>query len=832
MEVTMFRNFTILSLVLLFSFSLFSQDKVAQKKLSLGKTLTTHSMMKSGAGQKDKLETLFPVLPSSNSYAGGNYACWAPTCYRKYERCVYLISAAEIHALGIPSGVAVNEILWTYYYNGGGTTNAAGTMKIYLQNTTDLTFNKSTSWATIISPMTLVDNNAAWTFPTADYSKDEVFSLPTAFTYTGGGIYVAFDLQNNSGVSTTYFQSPNITDVIPGTNTIACEYGQSASTVPATLGSTNGMYRAETYLGFNVANDLSVDQIYTYGKLPVPYATPHQIIAAVGNNGNSTKTNFNVTLNITGANTYSETVNVASLQNGYYTDITFSNWTPANQGTNTITVSVPADDINLNNTKTVTQLITYNTYTYAYGPFPPTPDGGVGFTGTTGDFVAKFHSASASSVNQIVVNFDVGGQPFNVGIWNANGTGGIPGTLLWQSASLTSTAGVFTVPVSPAVAVSGDFYVGVRQTGTANVSFAYQVESPVRSSTFYFTSPTGGTTWNDFAPGNDFRFMIEPRLAIANDVGVSAIGNPVGGSIHHMNEGSFVPTATVSNYGFNAQTSLSVTMTIRDASNAVVYTNTKSIASIASGVSTPVTFDPTSFTPTAQTYTASCTTNLAADADHTNDLVSASFTYSYWTLDLGALVEAMWVAGNGTQMISAPLITAELHDGTTFALVESKTATLSVDGVASFNFVTPIDATPYYIVVKSPTTLETWSATAVSFTNRSLSYDFASAVTQAYTDGSLAPLALHGSWYCIYSGDVNHDGFITNDDFTGVDNDASVGDWHVENDVNGDGFVTNDDFTFIDNNASVGLARQVPPGAPSHLATRPVKNHVQRSSVN
>jgi hypothetical protein len=299
-----------------------------------------------------------------------------------------------------------------------------------------------------------------------------------------------------------------------------------------------------------------------------------------------------------------------------------------------------------------------------------------------------------------------------------------------------------------------------------------------------------------------------------------------------MNEGSFVPTATVSNYGFNAQTSLSVTMTIRDASNAVVYTNTKSIASIASGVSTPVTFDPTSFTPTAQTYTASCTTNLAADADHTNDLVSASFTYSYWTLDLGALVEAMWVAGNGTQMISAPLITAELHDGTTFALVESKTATLSVDGVASFNFVTPIDATPYYIVVKSPTTLETWSATAVSFTNRSLSYDFASAVTQAYTDGSLAPLALHGSWYCIYSGDVNHDGFITNDDFTGVDNDASVGDWHVENDVNGDGFVTNDDFTFIDNNASVGLARQVPPGAPSHLATRPVKNHVQRSSVN
>jgi hypothetical protein len=201
------------------------------------------------------------------------------------------------------------------------------------------------------------------------------------------------------------------------------------------------------------------------------------------------------------------------------------------------------------------------------------------------------------------------------------------------------------------------------------------------------------------------------------------------------------------------------------------------------------------------------------------------------TLNLTAFFEAMYVAG-GTAMPNPAPVTVSLYNASTFALVESKTGTLDVNGVGSFLFTSAVNGTSYFIQVKSPTSLETWSATGVSFTGGALSYNFTTALGKAYTDGSLPPQSLQGSKYCIYSGDVNHDGFITNDDFTGVDNDASVGDWHVENDVNGDGFVTNDDFTFIDNNASVGLARQVPPGAPSHLATRPVKNHVQRSSVN
>jgi hypothetical protein len=227
------------------------------------------------------------------------------------------------------------------------------------------------------------------------------------------------------------------------------------------------------------------------------------------------------------------------------------------------------------------------------------------------------------------------------------------------------------------------------------------------------------------------------------------------------------------------------------------------------------------FSPVSRNYS-----NLKSDINTQNYSAFPSLS-----LNLTALFEAMYVAG-GTAMPNPAPVTVSLYNASTFALVESKTGTLDVNGVGSFLFTSAVNGTSYFIQVKSPTSLETWSATGVSFTGGALSYNFTTALAQAYTDGSLPPQSLQGSKYCIYSGYVNHDGFITNDDFTGVDNDASVGDWHVENDVNGDGFVTNDDFTFIDNNASVGLARQVPPGAPSHLATRPVKNHVQRSSVN
>jgi uncharacterized protein (TIGR02145 family) len=183
------------------------------------------------------------------------------------------------------------------------------------------------------------------------------------------------------------------------------------------------------------------------------------------------------------------------------------------------------------------------------------------------------------------------------------------------------------------------------------------------------------------------------------------------------------------------------------------------------------------------------------------------------SLTLTALLEAMYVTG-GTAMIMAPDVTVELHDGSTLALVESKTGTLSTAGVGSFQFITASNGTPYYIVVKSLNTLETWSTVPVRFTDGTLTYDFTTNLDKAFTDESNPSLALHRGKYCLYSGDVNQDGFVTSNDYTGIDNDASQGDYHLVNDLNGDGFVTSNDYTFVDNNSSAGLMKQVPIVAP------------------
>ncbi|MDR3610821.1 MAG: hypothetical protein P4L27_09680, partial [Ignavibacteriaceae bacterium] len=110
-------------------------------------------------------------------------------------------------------------------------------------------------------------------------------------------------------------------------------------------------------------------------------------------------------------------------------------------------------------------------------------------------------------------------------------------------------------------------------------------------------------------------------------------------------------------------------------------------------------------------------------------------------------------------------------------------------------------------------TIETWSATAHSFTSNALSYDFTTGPGQAFTDGSSAPLALHGGKYCIYSGDLNQDGFVSGDDMTGIDNDNTNFDYHAVNDLNGDGFISGDDMTFVDNNNTTFIGKQIPAGA-------------------
>ena len=183
------------------------------------------------------------------------------------------------------------------------------------------------------------------------------------------------------------------------------------------------------------------------------------------------------------------------------------------------------------------------------------------------------------------------------------------------------------------------------------------------------------------------------------------------------------------------------------------------------------------------------------------------------TLNLKALIEALYVAGGNVMPVSQ-WVTVELHSSTApYALVDSNSATLNTTGTGIFTFTKAVSGTNYFIVVKSMNTIATWSASPHSFTASALSYDFTTSVTQAYTDGSNPPLVLHNGKYCIYSGDLNQDGLINKTDYTGVDNDNSTFNYHPVNDLNGDGLVSSADAQFIDNNYIISIHRQAPAGA-------------------
>jgi hypothetical protein len=395
----------------------------------------------------------------------------------------------------------------------------------------------------------------------------------------------------------------------------------NSATIPisgTTSLTTASAFRPRLQLRHVYPNDARLTQIYTLGKLPIPFATPHTISANVINNGGNTLSNLAVTLDITGANTFNDVQNIASLLPGASTTVSFNTFTPANIGNNTINISLPADDYTGDNILSVSQETTNNTYNYAY---TNTASGSVGVAGKTVDFVAMFTTSSPTTVNQAGVRFTASGQPFKIGIWNKSGTG-LPGALLWESDIQTTTLGIFTLPISPAIPVTDTFYIGVRQIDTFNIQFAYESENPARPKTFFSAQPGGSNTWVDFSPNSTFRLMIEPRLTVANDVGVSSIKDPLAAT--SIDNCGIVPQAAISNFGSNNQTTpFDVTYIIKQ-SGTSVYSDTKSI-SLNSGETKRLYFTP--FTGSASgNDSAFVFTSLVTDAATNNDTVFNKFS--------------------------------------------------------------------------------------------------------------------------------------------------------------------------------------------------------------
>ncbi len=372
--------------------------------------------------------------------------------------------------------------------------------------------------------------------------------------------------------------------------------------------------------------EVAVTNIYTLGKVGIPLGNPVPLRVRVANlSANPVTADVTVTIkNTSNVVRYTSTQTGINLSANSAQVLTFTGWNPTITETDSVVAEITetsGTEVDLSDNRRVF-IQQVNNNTFSYSQQGQSTAGGVGFTGNTGNFVARFTANPSGNINQIGVNFTTAGtNNYRVAIWEDDGPGGTPGTLLWESATLSATVGVNTIPVSPAQAVSGDYFVGVRQVVTTNVAFAYQVEDPIRDQTFYFSSPLESTTWNDFAPASPFRFMIEPRFQLPNDVGVTAVTSPANNTIIPLAPTNI--TATVFNYGSASQTP-NVFYNVNNGTPV----GPVSAGLITSGGSASVTFSgANAFTPSAPgTYTIKVFTAHPGDGDAANDTTTITVT--------------------------------------------------------------------------------------------------------------------------------------------------------------------------------------------------------------
>lgn len=146
-----------------------------------------------------------------------------------------------------------------------------------------------------------------------------------------------------------------------------------------------------------------------------------------------------------------------------------------------------------------------------------------------------------------------------------------------------------------------------------------------------------------------------------------------------------------------------------------------------------------------------------------------------------------------------------------YSLIDSAKSimdSLSLTGL--FRFVNALSGT-YYIAVNHLNSIETWSKAGGEFllTNgTNYNYDFTTSSSQAYGDN----LTIKSGKYCIYSGDVNQDGFITLFDVIPIYNDAAnfISGRFILTDLTGDNIVDLTDVTLCYNNSAHFIAKITP----------------------
>ncbi len=508
------KALAVIYVILIFSGSVFSQANLKNnirphhQPVSGYITDNGRSVMR---GIPDPVKTVIP-----NSGANVTTPC-APQGSRRFIRACYLITPGEMKNSQFGANI-VTSVGWTWIALDLQSIATTGTLRVYLQNTSDTGYSKGTSFSSAISGMTImIDGVLALPSGEGTYSIDVPSGGPGTLPFTAiadSGIYVAFEYETTGPLALPV-----------GSPTVSCNDSLASSIALNTRGAmhsdtlTISGNRPETRFGDASPDIVEILSIYTMGLLPFPFGFPDTLGINIVNNTPHVINDFRVSsINTQNSSYVFDTIFSASAS---LTAIELSLptlWEP--QEDIVIVKALPGDVTDFQ--QQYCHTITPDAYNHADPCLPE--DGGLGFTGINGKFVAAFHNYSTQVypvdvIDHCFVNDSSGGlQQYRLQIYLADPFGK-PGAMIYNSPVLVSPPGnnasqsvSHFLPGSAFIPPGAKFFVGYLQLFGNNINACFQYEYPLRPESFYYALTDTGTVWKSFESDSlKYRLDLGPR---------------------------------------------------------------------------------------------------------------------------------------------------------------------------------------------------------------------------------------------------------------------------------------------------------------------------------
>ena len=278
-------------------------------------------------------------------------------------------------------------------------------------------------------------------------------------------------------------------------------------------------------------NDLAVNDIWALGANPTQHEVSPKIYANISNEGRNAQTNFKMMLEITGANTYRDTITVASLASRSSMVVSFNGAHLNNPGDNIVRVYCEPDMNNDNNEHTWQMTTTLNEVGYATDSVVA----GQHVTYSTIAVGGADHIAYVNKYNMVDTLIATHVKAFITNTANNSNVGrhfrfivaDASGNIIEGSNEMTVTAAMENQWVTGEInnyaltSTNGSLYVGIEMLD-GGTYLGVQEEAPLRDSCYY--TLTNGTLTASTVGRQMINAVVESYMA--HELAIVSLVNP------------------------------------------------------------------------------------------------------------------------------------------------------------------------------------------------------------------------------------------------------------------------------------------------------------------